>query len=93
MSVTFLDPEADQSIEVSSYELFADTGAPLNLALIANSFPDGTRFMDKLADVLGELLPQATLHRYQKPNVLPITDEQFTTIREDCDAAISVWGH
>ena len=49
--------------------------------------------MDKLADVLGELLPQATLHRYQKPNVLPITDEQFTTIREDCDAAISVWGH
>ena len=92
MTVTFLDPEAEQGIEVEPYELFADTNGPLNLALIANSFPDGTRFMDKLADALGDLLPQATLHRYQKANVLPITDEQFTAITEDCDAVISVWG-
>ena len=49
--------------------------------------------MDKLAGVLSELLPQAALHRYQKPNVLPITDEQFTAITEDCDAVIAVWGH
>lgn len=93
MPVEYLDPTAEEAVEIEPYELFADTTGPLDLALIANSFPDGTRFMDKLEEVLVELLPAATIHRYQKPNVAHITDEQLETISRECDAVISAWGH
>jgi hypothetical protein len=93
MTVTFLDPAAEEGVDAEPYELFADTSQPLRLALIANSFPDGTRFMDKLEEVLAELLPTATLRRYQKPNVAPVTEEQIEAITEECDAVVSAWGH
>ncbi len=93
MPIEYLDPTAEEGVEIEPYELFADTRGPLALALIANSFPDGTRFMDKLEEALSDLLPAATIHRYQKPNVAPITDDQLETISRECDAVVSAWGH
>jgi hypothetical protein len=93
MPVTFLDPTAEGGIAVEPYELFADTSGPIQIGLIANAFPDGTRFMDKLETALATALPQATFRRYQKPNVAPVTDEQVDAITEECDAVVAAWGH
>jgi len=93
MTVTYLDPTAEESIAAEPYELFIDTRQPMTLGLIANSFPDGTEFMDKLDAVLRNKVPEATIRRYQKPNVAPVTDEQLAEITSECDAVIAAWGH
>jgi hypothetical protein len=93
MTVLYLDPTAEAPIPAEAYELFANTDGPLTIGLVANSFPDGTRFMDKLELALNEARPNATIRRYQKPSVLPVTDEQLAAITSECDAAIAAWGH
>ena len=93
MPVTFLDPTAEAGTAVEPYELFADTSGPIRLGLIANAFPDGARFMDKLEAVLATAMPQATFRRYQKANVAAVTDEQIDAITEECDAVVAAWGH
>ncbi len=93
MTVTYLDPTAEEGIEVEPYELFVDTQKEITIGLVANSFPDGTEFMDKLETVLGDMLPKATLRRYQKPGVLPMSDEQLAEVTSECDASIAAWGH
>ena len=93
MPVTFLDPTAEGGIPVEAYELFADTSGPITVGLIANAFPDGARFMDKLETVLAAAMPQASFRHYQKPNVAAVTEEQIAVISEECDAVIAAWGH
>lgn len=93
MTVAYLDPTAEEPIPAEAYELFVKTDGPLTIGLVANSFPDGTRFMDKLELALNEVRPNATIRRYQKPSVLPVTDEQLAAITSECDAAIAAWGH
>ena len=93
MPVTFLDPTAESGVPVEAYELFADTSGPIRLGLIANAFPDGVKFMDKLESELATALPQATFRRYQKPNVAPVTGELIEAITEECDAVVAAWGH
>lgn len=93
MTVTYLDPTAEAPIPAEAYELFANVEGPITIGLVANSFPDGTRFMDKLELALNEARPNVTIRRYQKPSVLPVTDEQLGAITSECDAAIAAWGH
>ena len=93
MTVSYLDPTAEEGIEAEPYELFIDTQQPITIGLVANSFPDGTEFMDKLELVLNSDLPNAAIRRYQKPSVLPVTEEQLEAITSECDAVIAAWGH
>ena len=93
MPVTFLDPTAEAGKPVEAYELFADTSRPLTIGLLANAFPDGVEFMDKLESELATALPQASFRRYKKPNVAPVTSDLIEAITEECDAVIAAWGH
>ncbi|MDZ7728942.1 MAG: hypothetical protein U5Q44_12505 [Dehalococcoidia bacterium] len=93
MAVTYLDPTAETPTPAEPYEYFLDTSKPVTLGLIANAFPDGTRFMDKLEAALADTLPTATIRRYQKPGVLPMDDAQLAAVTSECDAAIAAWGH
>ena len=93
MPVTFLNPTAEAGKPVEPYELFIDTSAPIRLGLLANAFPDGVEFMDKLEAELATALPQATFHRYKKPNVAPVTGDLIDAIIEECDAVLAAWGH
>ena len=93
MSVTFLEPTAERGVEIAPYELFADTSGPLRIGLLANAFPDGTRFMDKLEAVLSESLPLAAFQRYQKPDVGVVADDLAAQIIEECDVVLAAWGH
>ena len=93
MPVTFLEPTAEAGRPVEAYELFADTSGPIRLGLIANAFPDGVEFMDKLEAELATALPQASFLRYKKPNVAPVTEDLIEAITEECDAVLAAWGH
>ncbi len=93
MTVTYLDPTAEAGVPAEPYELFLEERGDVTVGLVANTFPDGTRFMDKLEGVLHELMPAATIRRYQKPSVLPMEADQLEAVRRECDAAIAAWGH
>lgn len=93
MPVTFLEPTAEAGRPVEAYELFADTSGPIRLGLIANAFPDGVEFMDKLEAELATALPQASFRRYKKPDVAPVTEHLIEAITEECDAVLAAWGH
>ena len=93
MAVTYLDPTAEEGVPVEAYELFLDTGRAFSLGLVANTFPDGTRFMDRLEVAIAAIAPNALIKRYQKPGLLPVEGEQFASIRSECDAVVAAWGH
>jgi hypothetical protein len=94
MSITYLDPAAEESIPAEPYELFLDLARrPLTLGLIANAFPDATNFMDAVAREVASVLPGVTLKRYQKPTVEPLSDAMLTEIAKECDGVLAAWGH
>jgi hypothetical protein len=93
MTVTYLDPTAEEGVAVHAYEFYLDTTKPFTLGLVANTFPDGTRFMDKLESVFAEIAPNAAIKRYLKPGLLPIEGEQLAAIRSECDGVVAGWGH
>ena len=94
MTITYLEPTAEKAAPPEPYTLKLDTRKrPLTLALIANSFPDSTNFMDCVERALAGLLPGATLKRYQKPTVDPINDKMLARIRQECDGVLAAWGH
>ena len=94
MSVTYLDPAAEESTPAEPYELFLDlTKRPLTLGILANAFPDATNFMDAVAREVAAALPGVTLKRYQKANVDPLTESMLADVVRDCDGLLAAWGH
>ncbi len=93
MAVTYLDPTAEEGVPVEAYELFLDTGRPFTLGLVANTFPDSARFMDRLEAAVKEVAPNATIRRYQKPSLAPVEGEQLESIVTQCDGVVAAWGH
>ena len=94
MTIAYLEPTAEKAAPPEHYTLRLNTAKqPLTLGLIANSFPDATNFMDCMERALAELLPGATLKRYQKPTVEPVNDKTLNRIRTECDGVIAAWGH
>jgi hypothetical protein len=94
MTVTYLDPTAEEATPVEPYELFLNLGSrPLTLGLLANSFPDAANFMDAMERQVAALVPNATIKRYQKPSVEPMSKEMLDDIARECDGLVAAWGH
>lgn len=94
MSVTYVDPAAEESTPAEPYELFLDFGKrPLTLALLANAFPDAANFTNCVEAALAEQLPGVTLRRYQKSSVDPVLPDMLDDIAENCDGVVAIWGH
>jgi hypothetical protein len=94
MTIEYLDPAAEESAPVEQYGLKLDLAKrPLTLGLIANSFPDARNFMDHVERALADLLPGATLRRYQKPAVDPVSPKVLAEIERECDGVVAAWGH
>ncbi len=94
MTITYLDPAAEESTPAEPYELFLDVSQrPLTIGLLANAFPDATNFTNCLETALTSALPGVTFRRYQKASVDPVLQEMLEEITADCDGLISIWGH
>jgi len=94
MTISYLEPTAERAAPPEPYEHRVDCATrPLTLGLVVNSFPDSANFMNHVERALAELLPGATLKRYQKPNVDPISEATLEEVARDCDAVVASWGH
>ena len=94
MTVTYLDPTPEATTPAEPYELFLNLDRrPLTLGLLANAFPDAANFMDAVERQLTTLMPEATIRRYQKPSVEPMSQEMLAEIARDCDGLLAAWGH
>ncbi|MCA9830902.1 MAG: hypothetical protein R3B97_00715 [Dehalococcoidia bacterium] len=94
MTITYLDPAAEESTPAEPYELFLDMDRrPLTIGLIANAFPDAANFTACLEMALTSALPGVTFLRYQKTSVDPVQPEMLGAITSQCDGVISIWGH
>ena len=94
MTITYVDPAAEESTPAEAYELFLDMNQrPLTIGLLANAFPDATNFTDCLESALTAALPGVTFKRYQKASVDPVLPAMLDEIVAGCDGLISVWGH
>ena len=94
MSIQFHDPRAEPSHPVEAYRLKAALDGPIAIGLLANGFPDSVEFLDAVEAVLGESLPEASFHRYDKggPSI-PVTAHLVDEIVERCDAVVTAYGH
>ena len=95
MTVTFHDPRAEPGLPVEPYGLSIDVAAaPVTIGLLANGFPDSVNFLDRVEAALAEILPQASFRRYDKGNAsAPATDTMLDTIRDECGAVVTAYGH
>ena len=94
MSIQFHDPRAEPSRPVEKYGLKAALDGPIALGLLANGFPDSVEFLEAVEDALGEALPEASFHRYNKggPSI-PVIAHLVDDIVERCDAVVTAYGH
>lgn len=94
--IEFLDPRAVPAAVPEPYELAADFGgggAP-TVGLLANGFPDSESFLDRVAEVLVELVPDIELRRYNKGNASVLADDQLLDgISKECKAVVTAYGH
>jgi len=94
MMIKYLDPAGELASPPIAYELRLDVAArPLTLALIANTFPDATSFMDCLEQSVLRELPGTNIRRFQKSSVDPIAPQLLAELTRSCDAAVTAWGH
>ena len=76
------------------YRLSADLAKPLNIGLLANGFPDSVNFLDRVEEVLGDRLPNATFSRFDKGNAsITVPDAMLNEMVTTCDVAVAAYGH
>lgn len=95
MVVRFLDPRAEPGRSVDPYEQAVDvTSGPVDIAMLANGFPDSVAFLEELEASLAERLPQARFWRWDKGNAsIPAPDDMLTEIAARCSVVAAAYGH
>jgi len=95
MTVQFHDPRAASPAPIEDYELTIDPrGEGVSIGLLANGFPDSENFLTAVEAVMGEQLPKATFHRYNKGNAsIVVPDEMLGRITEQCQTVVAAYGH
>lgn len=99
MAIRFLDPRAQPSAPISPYEAHLAwsraSGEPLNIALLANGFPDSDTFLETVEISLRNTLPKdATFSFTNKGNAsAPATSEMVAAIAANTHAVVTAYGH
>jgi hypothetical protein len=95
MVVHFLDPRAEPGRSVDPYELAVDvTAGPVDVAMLANGFPDSVAFLEELEAALAERLPEARFWRWDKGNAsIPAPDSMLDEISARCTVVAAAYGH
>ena len=93
--IEFIDPRAEPGTPVEEYTLSVDPmQSPISIGLLSNGFIDATPFMDRIEVALREVLPQAQLRRYEKPDASAVVeDDVVDRMAAECQAAIAAYGH
>jgi hypothetical protein len=99
MTLRFLDPRAQPSAPISPYEVKLDwspsSGKALNIALLANGFPDSDTFLGTVEISLRNALPKDTVFSFtNKGNAsAPATKEMVAAIAANTHAVVTAYGH
>ena len=100
MSSNFVyhDPYAEPGAPIDPYvPRLKPGGSPVRIALFANLFTDSVAFLEDLSAPLGQILPGAEFHPYDKQFVrnmsVPASAELVQRIASECDAALLAYGH
>ena len=95
MVVRFLDPRAEPGRPVDPYELAVDvTTGSVDVAMLANGFPDSVAFLEELEASLAERLPDARFWRYDKGNPSVVApDSMLDEIAGRCTVVAAAYGH
>ena len=92
--IQFHDPRAALGAEPEPYELAADLAGSPTIGLLANGFPDSERFLDRVEEVLAELVPGSTIHRFNKGNASILAGDQLLDgISKECRIVVTAYGH
>ena len=94
--IQFHDPRGEIGVEITPYQLGLKVrGAnQITIGLLANGFPDSVNFLAKIGKVIEEQEPGVTLEYYNKGNAsIPASDAILASIKEHCQAVVSVYGH
>lgn len=94
MTIEYHDPRAALPTSPTPYALGADFSQPLTIGLLANGFPDSAEFLAALEQALQAALPSAHFRHYNKGNPsVPASAALLATIRAECQAVASAYGH
>ena len=92
--IQFLDPRAEPGAIPEPYSLAADLAGSPSIGLLANGFPDSEAFLDRVEEVLTEILPAAKCKRYNKGNASALAGDQLLDgIAKECEVVVTAWGH
>lgn len=97
MAVEYLNPVAESSVDEEPYALCVGGDGPVNVGLLANSFPDSVEFLSLVGEEMQKVIGEIDVHEFDKGaavNVaLPLADEEVATITGQVDAVVAAWGH
>ena len=94
----FVDPRGSVATEIEPYHLSLNLrtqiGSELQVALLANGFPDSVLFMKKIGKALHEKFPNIRTRIWDKGNAgVPASEEMLNEIEADCQVVIAAYGH
>lgn len=94
--IEYHNPEADAGVERIPYNLSTPIrgGKGINVAFLANGFPDSENFLHEVANAMQALEPSIKVFDYNKGNpTFPANDEMLGEITKHCTAAVAAYGH
>ena len=91
----FHDPRSSKATEPEAYTLGIDLARhnKARIACVANGFPDSERFLEKVEEVLREVLPNAEILQLNKGNASIVAPESMLKELDGYQAAIAAYGH
>ena len=93
--VQFHDPRAKIGVAHDPYTLSIDLARQnsARVACVANGYPDSDNFLEQIAAVLEEQLPNLTCTQFNKGNAsIPAPQELLDDVAH-CQVAIAAYGH
>ena len=96
--VKFIDPRGSVGTKIEPYDLSVNVrtqiGSEMQVALLANGFPDSVLFMKKISLALYEKFPNIRTRIWDKGNAgVPASEEMLDEIESDCQVVIAAYGH